>query len=590
MNIPALIRVVVPAVVLTAGVSSASAQTADVRYERALAQEQAAREQAAPSVATLRAIATAYEAIPRRYPRSAYADNALWQAAGLLELAYEGGRNARDRDRAIALLQWLRKEYPSSSLKRSAEGKIAGLTPGARPPVPAAPPARSAATSERAALVTPAAAPEAAPRVAETGSAERRVALVRISRDVLPRGERITLQLSHEPFWSNQRLTGPDRLIVDLDDTSTPPGAAPAAGEQHGGVIRSLTVNARGAGGGTRLEIELLGRPRHSLFTLYDPYRLVIDIERETDAPAASAPQPTTIANGPAAAPRLIPAALPASRSAAPPAAAAERPTMERLPVAPVPAPPSITSRGDYSLARQLGLGVARIVIDPGHGGHDPGASANGVAEAELVLDVARRLEKILLEQPGFEVVLTRRTNEYVALEERTTIANRESADLFLSIHANSSPQAATRGVETFILNFASNPQAEAVAARENATSAKTMSMMPSLLQAIALNNKLDESREFGKAIQAALVKRLQLRDKAVRDLGVKQAPFVVLIGAAMPSVLAEISFLTNRTEASLLKQAAHRQRIAQGLADGILRYQSSLKKTGAIAAAVQPR
>ena len=233
-------------------------------------------------------------------------------------------------------------------------------------------------------------------------------------------------------------------------------------------------------------------------------------------------------------------------------------------------------------MARQLGLGVSRIVIDAGHGGHDPGASAFGISEAELVLDVALRLEQLLESQPGVEVVLTRRTNEYVSLEERTEIANRVAADLFLSIHANASANAAARGVETYFLNFALNPQAEAVAARENAASGKTMSSLPGIIKAITLNSKLNESRDFATSIQRALVRGMRPGNKALRDLGVKQAPFMVLIGAAMPSVLAEISFVTNQPEAQLLKTSAYRQRIAESLLAGIFRYQQSLKKVQA--------
>ena len=248
------------------------------------------------------------------------------------------------------------------------------------------------------------------------------------------------------------------------------------------------------------------------------------------------------------------------------------------------PIAPSANSSGKFSVARQLGLGVSRIVIDAGHGGHDPGASTPDISEAELVLDVSLRLEKLLQQQPGVEVVLTRRTNEFVSLEERTELANRESADLFLSIHANASANALAQGVETYFLNFALNPQAEAVAARENAASGKTMSSLPSIIKAITLNSKLNESRDFATSVQRSLVRGMRPGNKALRDLGVKQAPFMVLIGAAMPSVLAEISFVTNPHEARLLKTSSYRQRIAESLLAGILRYQQSLKKVQAAA------
>ena len=235
-------------------------------------------------------------------------------------------------------------------------------------------------------------------------------------------------------------------------------------------------------------------------------------------------------------------------------------------------------------MARQLGLSVSRVVIDPGHGGHDPGAKGKSITEAELVLDIALRAEKLLQKLPGIEVILTRRADDFVPLQERTAIANREGADLFLSIHANASANPAARGVETYFLNFASNMTAASVAARENAASGQAMGALPDFLRAIALNNKLDESRDFATEVQAAFVERLRKSNKALKDLGVKQAPFVVLIGAAMPSVLAEISFVTNTQEAKLLRGNAYRQRIAEALVSAITKYQKSLKNVPTVA------
>jgi N-acetylmuramoyl-L-alanine amidase len=223
-------------------------------------------------------------------------------------------------------------------------------------------------------------------------------------------------------------------------------------------------------------------------------------------------------------------------------------------------------------------------VIDPGHGGHDPGAKTKGLTEADLVLDVALRLEKLLSKQDGFEVVLTRRVDTFVPLEERTAIANREGADLFLSIHANASRNTAARGVETYFLNLTANPDAEAVAARENAASSRSMSQLPDIVKAIALNNKIQESRDFAAMVQNSLASQLQKSDGDVRNLGVKQAPFMVLLGATMPSVLAEISFITNKQEAAMLKTDKYRQRIAEALLAGVLRYQQSLKAGAQIA------
>jgi N-acetylmuramoyl-L-alanine amidase len=254
------------------------------------------------------------------------------------------------------------------------------------------------------------------------------------------------------------------------------------------------------------------------------------------------------------------------------------------LPPLPAASAPPKNVGGGYSMARQLGLTVSRIVIDPGHGGHDPGAKGQSITEADLVLDIALRLEKLLQKVSGTDVILTRRTDDFVPLQERTAIANREGADLFLSIHANASANPSAHGIETYFLNFASNMTAASVAARENAASGQAMAALPDFLRAIALNNKLDESRDFATAVQGAMVNRLRKSNKAVKDLGVKQAPFVVLIGAAMPSVLAEISFVTNTAEARLLRGSAYRQRIAEALAEAVREYQMSLKNVGTVA------
>ncbi len=206
-------------------------------------------------------------------------------------------------------------------------------------------------------------------------------------------------------------------------------------------------------------------------------------------------------------------------------------------------------------MARQLGLGVSRIVIDPGHGGHDPGAKGKGVTEAELVLDVALRLEKLLQKVPGVEVILTRRTDDFIPLPERTAIANREGADLFLSIHANASTNGQAHGIETYFLNFANNQSAAAVAARENAASTQAMGGAARLRQ----GDRAEQQARRVARLRAARAARDGRRvsssaNKALKDLGVKQAPFVVLIGANMPSVLAEMGFVTNAQEAKLLK------------------------------------
>jgi N-acetylmuramoyl-L-alanine amidase len=236
------------------------------------------------------------------------------------------------------------------------------------------------------------------------------------------------------------------------------------------------------------------------------------------------------------------------------------------------------TSDGDRSLIRALGLKIGKIVVDPGHGGHDTGTiGPNGLLEKDLVLDVSKRLAKLLESRLGAEVVFTRRDDTFIPLETRTSIANQEQADLFVSVHANSSHDPDARGVETYYLNFTSSPEALEVAARENAASDKSIHELQDLVKTIALKEKIEESREFASDVQQSLHTGLAAKSSGVRDRGVKKAPFVVLIGANMPSILAEISFLSNPGDEKRLKTPDYRQRIAESLYRGISRYVNGL-------------
>jgi N-acetylmuramoyl-L-alanine amidase len=230
------------------------------------------------------------------------------------------------------------------------------------------------------------------------------------------------------------------------------------------------------------------------------------------------------------------------------------------------------------SLTRALGLKINRIVIDAGHGGHDDGTiGPNGVLEKDVVLDVALRLATLVQTKLGAEVVLTRSDDTFVPLTERTAIANQYKADLFLSIHANSSPASSVAGTETFLLNLNSSPGAISVAARENAGSDKSVGELRDLIQSIAQNDKIAESTTFATDIQNAIFAQAAKGNTAARDRGVKKAPFVVLIGARMPSVLAEIGFLSNSRDEGNLNKGEYRQKVAESLYRGIERYSQSL-------------
>lgn len=247
---------------------------------------------------------------------------------------------------------------------------------------------------------------------------------------------------------------------------------------------------------------------------------------------------------------------------------AGDLPTREAVP----------TAAGDRSLTRALGLKIGRIVIDAGHGGHDTGTiGPNGLMEKDLVLDVALRLGRVLETRLGADVIYTRDDDTFIPLETRTAIANEHQADLFISVHANSSPDPGARGVETYYLNFTSNPDALEVAARENAVSEKSIHELQDLVKKITLKDKIDESRELASDVQQSLYAGLAGRNQSIRDRGVKKAPFVVLIGANMPSILAEIAFVSNPTDESKLQTAEYRERIAESLYKGVSKYVEGL-------------
>ena len=479
-------------------------------------------------------------------------------------LAYERFNEPEDQRTGLRLLTHLAKEYPTSSLRP----QIAGLRDQLQASASVATSSKSSPPSAAGSLGS--AAPVTPPAVPSPAG----IATIReIRRTAFPDGVRVTIEMDGESLFEQQTLENPKRLFFDLKNAQASGSLQDATIKFADGAVKQIRLGRRPEHT-TRVVLDTEEVENFSVLTLHNPYRIVIDLKGPsgtsagtiaTAAVVAQAVEREKLEEKPAVVPDVV----------APPLAT----------VPPIPTAPSVNLNGQFSLARQLGLGISRIVIDAGHGGHDPGARANGLNEAELVLDVASRLRKLLEKQPTIEVTMTRETDVFIPLEQRTAIANREGADLFLSIHANASRNTKARGVETYFLNFASNPEAENLAARENSSSGRTMHSLPEIVRAIALNNKIDESRDFASTVQRSMVRKLVTQDSKIRDLGVKQAPFVVLIGAGMPSVLAEISFLTNRHDAQLLKTPAYRQQIAEALQDAILRYQGSLKKMRTVAA-----
>lgn len=391
---------------------------------------------------------------------------------------------------------------------------------------------------------------------------------------------RIIIALDSTVDYQSARIASPDRIYFNLSRATLTLKALRGQLDGQSGLIRSLRI-AQNKPDVVRIVLDAPDAKDYNAYLLSKPYRLVIEISTKLGAipprqvgmvisPSTGTHDASESANAVADVTASQPHETPVSL---------ERPADIPPSTAVRPSAPKTTSDGDTSLTRALGLKIHRIVIDAGHGGHDTGTiGPHGLLEKDLCLDVALRLGRMIEQKlPGAQVVYTRQDDTFIPLEERTQIANNAKADLFISIHANSSPDETARGVETYYLNFSTSPESMEVAARENANSQESLHDLQDLIKKIARNDKIEESREFADDVQTSLAHRLRSVSVAERDRGVKQAPFVVLIGADMPSVLAEISFVSNPTDERMLKGAAERQRIATGLYTGIANYLDSL-------------
>ncbi|MBV8553187.1 MAG: N-acetylmuramoyl-L-alanine amidase [Acidobacteriaceae bacterium] len=415
------------------------------------------------------------------------------------------------------------------------------------------------------------------PRVAHHGVqtiqvGDRLVRQIRVA-EVSPGKTRIVFDLEGPVEAVSSQLVNPDRLVIELRPKS---GTAPPVSVAH-----SITGSEK---------IDLANAPPADVPAVNNaPSSAPVLTASPVTAPPLSAPslnvdrrsstlnslQPSAAPQVPATpAPVLVPGINVATHETPAPVAAASRTKA-------LAAAPATIDSGDRSLVRVFGLKLGKVVIDAGHGGHDTGTiGPDGLMEKDLVLDVALRLGKLISRQLGAEVVYTRSSDVFIPLEQRTQIANNEKADLFISIHANSSPEPAATGVETYYFNFTSDRTAIDLATRENATSASSISDLNDLLHRAVLQTKLEESRDFAQRVQQSLWTASVKMNARSKNRGVRQAPFVVLIGATMPSILAEIGFVSNVHDERLLKRNDQRQKIADALFRGISQYANSLSHT----------
>jgi len=395
---------------------------------------------------------------------------------------------------------------------------------------------------------------------------------------------RVVLDLEQHAEFTASQLTSPDRLMIELRGSGRPVPVTGKVTEVSAPVAPPSVTHPLLVDQGARREVatapSVIGKKLEPRKFEPPPHTEIAraDTSAVISPPDLLAPPPMPVMAKPTKPPgaSFSVADLPPPPAAAPVAVPELKPGKTITNIGPEPA--KRNANGDRSLTRVLGLKLGRVVIDPGHGGKDVGTHGpSGLYEKDVVLDVARRLGALIEDRLGSEVIYTRSDDTFVPLETRTRIANDRKADLFLSIHANSSPLRTAAGVEMYYLNFTTSKAAMDVAARENAGSSSSIYDLKALLEKIALRDKVDESREFAMRLQSSLSTLETKGNAGAKNRGLKKAPFIVLIGASMPSVLAEIGFLTNAGDETLLRKTEHRQRIADALYKGVANYAETL-------------
>jgi N-acetylmuramoyl-L-alanine amidase len=361
---------------------------------------------------------------------------------------------------------------------------------------------------------------------------------------------RISLELDRDVTWETHELGKgapgkPGRVYIDLKRT------------RLGKSVKDITIGdglLKGARVGqykpevVRVVLDTENIKDYKVFPLSDPARLVIDVRGD---------RPMEIS-------RLEPVVSAMPERVVVPRLVEQSPGTEKKPK--LPKKPVISK-------------IRRIVVDPGHGGHDPGAvGASGLQEKDVVLLIGLKLRELFKEELGLDVVMTRSTDVFIPLEERTAIANKVGADLFLSIHANAASNRAAAGIETYYLNLAKTDKVAQLAAKENGTSLEKVSVLQAILFDLMANYKLNDSAHLADEVQRFLHKKIRSNYSDVKNLGVKQGPFYVLVGASMPSILVETAFLSNATEEARLNDPAYQTMAAEGIFEGVRNYIISLK------------
>ena len=493
----------------------------------------------------------AFDAVPRTDPSSGYCDDALMAMGELYEAMAERFGRDEYRQKAVETYAFAVREYPHSKHQSTLLARAERL--GGTLAVDSAPSGKKLASQASTAPVSqvPAALSDTSHPAGEVirppgaaTSASQRVEITQIRHHSYSDGTRVVLSMEGRTSLKYDRLGRPERLYIDLFGGRMSAALIKGIELEIGDTLLASARLAQNRTNKARLVLDLRRQVSFDAFWLDNPGRLVLDVR------ASGAPRSARTAQ-----------ALDPARSE---------------PVAPRAA--QATLDGKHSLTRALGLKLSRILIDPGHGGHDTGSvGRGGLKEKDVVLDVSKRLGRLLHEKLGAEVLYTRESDVFVPLEERTKAANERGADLMISVHCNSARSARVRGIETYYLDFTSDAWELGVASAENAASRRSVHELEDLLSKIARKDNIDESKEFAARVQSRLFSGISKHSSSIRDRGIRKAPFIVLIDAEMPAVLVEIGFISNRSDEGLMRKSSFLEEVAEYLFRGISDYAGSL-------------
>ncbi len=498
-----------------------------------------------------------YDQVIKTFPSSPRASEAQFRKAGIHLNHYN--------DSAQAYLEYLKVVYnfPNGNTRSKAQEVLKELDQAnlekirqssGSLPVPAVP-EKSAQTSPPPAIESRTIEDEtpdfsslpSSPAVAsskKTPASSKRAQLVKIRHWSNDEYTRVVLDLDnqadyyHKLLKPDQELGTPHRLFIDLDQTMVAE-STPREENVADGILRRIR-SAQHTQDKSRVVLDIQDLDNFRVFALENPFRVVVDVY----APEKQAPGPVK--------------------------------TSDTL--AQVTLDPESRDMTAKSLVEQLGLKVRTIMIDPGHGGKDPGAVYNNVLEKNIALKMSKVLGNMLKEK-GFEVLYTRTTDVFVPLEERTAMANSKNVDLFISVHANAHRNRNVRGFEVYYLNFAQTEDAMRVAARENAVSTQKISDLQYILTDLMLSSKINESRELANKIHGITIDHVRSKYSSVNDNGIRQAPFYVLMGARMPAILLEMGYMTNEQDLKLLLSDEFIKRMAGGLTKGVVAYRDKIEQ-----------